>query len=155
MRCEARAKGNAVGNVARLWNSRSKHSLRRHWISFQDQIVIDGESLEQTGVVSVRRACQGELRARLRVMGREFEEVIKEGNDIAVWINGLELIIGVKAVDDERVLVVFGIPPGSKVNVTLEAGAAVEADAQARPREYDGANGDGCGRLIGLSQIRL
>ena len=155
MRCAASTTGNAVGKVAQLWNSRSKHSLRRHWISFQDQIVIDGESLEQTGVVSVRRTCRGELHARLRVMGREFEEVIKEGNDIAVWINGLELIIGVKAVDDERVLVVFGIPPGSKVNVTLEAGAAFEADAQACPREYDGANGGGPGRLIGLSQIRL
>lgn len=145
-------------SVARLWNSRSKRSLRRHWISFRDRIVIGGENLEQTGVLSVRRACLGGLRARLRVMGCEFEEVIKPGNDIAIWINGLELIIGVKAVDDERILVAFGIQPGANVNVTLEPGADADADAgtdaETAPGEHDRANGDPLGH-IGLRQIRL
>ncbi len=146
-----------MGSVAQLWNSRSKHNLRRHWISFQDLIVIDGECLEQTGVLSVQRAHARELCARLRVMGREFEEVVKPGNDIAVWINGLELIIGVKAVDDERMLAVFGIQPGSNVTVTLEPGAGADSDATTLPREYDyaGGGGDDFGCPIGLRQIRL
>jgi hypothetical protein len=145
-----------VGSVAQLWNSRSKHGLRRHWISFQDRIIIGGAYLEQTGVLSVQRAREGGLCARLRVMGRELEEVVKPGNDIAVWINGLELIIGVKAVDDEHMLAVFGIQPGSNVTVTLEPGAGADADADAEtaPGEYDGANGDLLGH-IGLRQIRL
>ena len=146
-----------MGKLIQFWNSRSKHSLRRHWISFQDRIVIGGEGLEQTGVLSVRRACQGELLARLRVMGRELEEVIKVGNDIAVWINGLELIVGVKAVDDERMLAAFGIQPGSNVSVTLEPGAGEEdeADAEILPREYASAYVDDFGASIGLRQIRL
>lgn len=145
-----------MGKVAQLWNPRSSHRLRRHWISFEDQIIIGGESLEQAGVLSVRPACQGELRARLRVMGCEFEEAIKAGNDIVIWINGLELFIGVKAIDDKRMLVAFGIPPGSKVNVTLDAGAGAGAEeaAQAFPRGNDGANGNGSGCPIGLRQTR-
>ena len=144
-----------MGEVAQLWNSRSKHSLRRHWISFQDRIVIGGEYLDQTGVLSVQRVSQGELRARLRVMGREFEEVIKVGNDIAVWINGLELIVGVKAVDGERMLAAFGIQPGSNVCVSLEPGGDEEVDAEMFPSEYNSAYCDAYGCSIGLRQIRL
>jgi len=117
-----------VGNVTQLWNPRSNHELRRYWISFEDQIVIGGESREQAGVLSVRPTCEGALRARLRVSDCAFEEAVIAGNDIAVWINGLRLFIGVKAVDDRRMLVAFGILPGSKVCVTLEEGGG-EVDA--------------------------
>lgn len=143
-----------MGKVAQLWNPRSNHRLRRHWISFEDQIIIGGESLEQSGVLSVRPACQGELRARLRVLGREFEEAVGVGNDIAIWINGLELFIGVKAIDDERMLVAFGIPPGSKVNVTLDSESGMEEDAKAYPRGNHGCNADGSACPIGLRQTR-
>jgi hypothetical protein len=45
-----------------------------------------------------RRPCgAGELRARLRVRGRGFEEAVSRAHDIAVWINGLELFVGVRA----------------------------------------------------------
>ena len=131
-----------MGEVAQLWNSRSKHSLRRHWISFQDRIVIGGEYLDQTGVLSVQRVSQGELRARLRVMGREFEEVIK-------------VIVGVKAVDGERMLAAFGIQPGSNVCVSLEPGGDEEVDAEMFPSEYNSAYCDAYGCSIGLRQIRL
>ena len=144
-----------MGNVVQLWNSRSKRSLRRHWISYQDRIVIGGEYVDQTGVLSVQRVQADELRARLRVMGREFEEAIKVGNDIAVWINGLDLIVGVKAVDDEHMLVTFGIQPGSNVCVTLEPGCDEEDEGGASLAEYDDPCSDACGCSIGLRQIRL
>ena len=143
-----------MGSVARLWNPRSNHRLRRYWISFEDQIVIGGEGPEQAGVLSVRPAWQGELRARLRVMGREFEEPVNAGNDIAVWINGLKLFVCVKAVDDARILVAFGIPSGSTVNVTLEAGTGVEEDAQTVPSPYRGAQKHGAACPIGLCQTQ-
>lgn len=108
-----------MNNVVHLWNPRSNHHLRRHWVSFSERIIIDGEDIEQSGVLSVLNAGHDELRANLRVMGKEYEEVVTPGHDITVRISGLELIIGVKAVEDERMLVEFGIPPGSKVGLTL------------------------------------
>ena len=144
-----------MGDVAQLWNSRSKHSLRRHWVSFRDRIVIGGEYLDQTGVLTVRRVHQDELRARLRVMGREFEEVIKVGNDIAVWINGLELVVGVKAVDGERMLAAFGIQPGSGVCVSLEQVEDENIDAEMYSSESGNYYHDDYGHSIGLRQIRL
>ena len=143
-----------MANVARLWNPRSSHRLRRYWISFEEQIVIGGESPEQAGVLSVRPACQGELRARLRVMGRKFEEPVNAGNDIAVWVNGLKLFVCVKAVEDARMLVAFGIPSGSTVNVTLEPGAGAEEDAKTAPSGYRRIYENGAGSPIGLCQTQ-
>jgi len=120
-----------MSNVVHLWNPRSNHRLRRQWISFSERIFIGGENLEQAGVLSVLLAGNDELRARLRVMGREYEEVVTPGHDITVRISGLELIIGVKAVEDERMLVEFGIPPGSKVGITLGGGIPAEAPLMA------------------------
>ncbi len=143
-----------MGKVAWLWNPRSSHKLRRYWVAFEDQIVIGGDNLDQAGVLSVRPACQGELRARLRVMGREFEGPVNPGNDIAVWINGLKLFVCVKAVDDARMLVAFGIPTGSKVNVTLEAGCGVKDDAYALPAPHGGDRPHGSDYPIGLCQTQ-
>lgn len=114
-------------NVVRLWNPRSNHHLRRHWVSFSEQIIIGGESIEQSGVLSVLPLGRDELRARLRVMGHEYEEVVAPGHDITVWISGLELTIGVRALEDERMLVEFGVPPGSKVGLTLSSQLHAEA----------------------------
>ncbi len=120
-----------MSNVVHLWNPRSDRRLRRHWISFSERIIIGGEHIEQSGVLSVLPAGNEELCACLRVMGRAYEEVVTPGHDITVWISGLKLTIGVKAVDDERMLVEFGIPPGSKVGVTLDGGNHAEAPRMA------------------------
>lgn len=120
-----------MSNVVHLWNPRSNHRLRRHWVSFSERIIIGGESIEQAGVLSVLPAGNDELHARLRVMGHEYEEVVTPGHDITVRISGLELIIGVKAVEDERMLVEFGIPPGSTVGVTLGGGIHAETPRMA------------------------
>lgn len=120
-----------MSNVAQLWNPRGSHKLRRHWVSFADRIVIAGEDLDQSGVLSVlptgREGGRDGLRARLRVLGNEFEEVVAPGQDIVVWIHGLELVVAVRAVEDGRMLVEFGVPPGSKIGVTLDSGAPAES----------------------------
>jgi len=141
-----------VGEVARLWNPRSRRRLRRYWVSFDDQIVIGGEGLEQSGVLSMRPACEGTLRARLQVMGRVFEEAVDTGNDVAVWINRLELYVGVKAIENARLLLEFGIPSGTSVNVTLEARARSQDDASAPVRGYRRRYENGAGCPIGLCQ---
>ena len=120
-----------MNNIVYLWHPRSRNPLRRHWVSYSERIIIGGANLEQAGVLTVLPSGHEELRARLRVMGREFEEIVTPGHDITVWINGLELIIGVKAIADERMLVEFGIPPGSKVDVSLDAGAALDTPLMA------------------------
>jgi Fe2+ transport system protein FeoA len=135
--------GNAVGKVA-----------QQYWISFDDQIIFCGESLREPGVLSVRPGSSGELRARLRVMGIEVEESVKAGNDIAIWINDLKLFIGVEAVNDKRMLVTFGITPGSKVHVTIDSEASVEKDANDFQREDDDAYEDRSGYAIGLRETR-
>jgi Fe2+ transport system protein FeoA len=135
--------GNAVGKVA-----------EQYWISFNEQIIFCGESLREPGVLSVRPGSSGELRARLRVMGLEVEESVKVGNDIAIGINDLKLFIGVEAVNDRRMLVTFGITPGSRVNVTIDAGAGFEEDAQDFPREEIDANEDRFGCAIGFRETR-
>ena len=143
-----------MGKLARLWNPRSSHKLHRYWVSFEDRIVIGGESLDQAGVLSLRPACQGALRARLRVMGSEFEQPVNAGNDIAVWINGLKLFVCVKAVDDARMLLAFGIPTGSKVNVRLEPGAGIDDSANAVPDAPRGDNENDSGYPVGLCQTQ-
>lgn len=120
-----------MSNVVHLWNPRSNHRLRRCWVPFSDRIIIDGENLEQSGVLSVLPVGHDQLRARLQVLGHEYEEVVTPGHDITVRISGLELIIGVKAVEDERMLVEFGIPPGSRVGVTLDGAMHAQAPQMA------------------------
>ena len=102
----------------------------------------------------MRPACRGELHARLRVMGREYEGAVNTGNDLAIWINGLMLFVGVKAVDDEHMLLAFGIQPGSRVKVTLDAGAGVSEAAIASPLADDAANPDRSGCPIGMCQTQ-
>jgi len=115
-----------MSNVAQLWNMRPSHGLRRHWVSYSDRIVIEGEDLEQSGVLSVlpsgREGDREALTARLRVLGDEYEETVAHGQDITVWIHGLELVIAVRVVEDQRMLVEFGVPHGAKVGVTLDSG---------------------------------
>jgi len=143
-----------MDNVVQLWNPRSNNQLRRYWICFKDRIVIGGESPEQAGVLTVQPAGADGLSARLQVLGDEFEQTVAPGNDIDVWINGLQLFVGVKAVADERMLVAFGIPRGAKVNLMLEAGVDLETHAMAvtiddagRPQEMHGGS-------TGLCQTR-
>lgn len=120
-----------MDNLVRLWNARGHKQLRRHWIEFKDRIAISGETPEQVGVLTLQPAGAGGLSARLQVMGNEFMLTIAPGNDIDVWINGLELFVGVKAVTRHSVLLVFGIAHGVKVNVTLEVGDEIETQALA------------------------
>ena len=111
-----------MGNVVHLWNPRIDHRLGRHWIRFEDPIVVGGASPEQSGVLTVHPLEGDRLRARLKVIGSEFQEDIAPGNDIAIWINGLYMLVGVTAVEDGRALVAFGIPRGATGNVTLDVG---------------------------------
>ena len=142
-----------MGDVAQLWNPRSSRRLRRYWVSFDSRIVIGGATPEQSGVLSMRRVCQDALRARLQVGGRVFEDPVAAGNDVAVWINGLELFVGVKAIEDARLLLEFGIPSGTIVNLTLEAGMRGEHDASAPVRGYRRAYENGVGHPVGLCQM--
>ncbi len=117
-----------MNNVSKLWNTRRSQRVQRHWVSFAEHIVIAGEDFEQSGVLSVlptgRETGREALRARLRVLGNEFEEVVMPGQNINVWIHGLELVVTVRAVEDDRMLVEFGVPLGSRVGVTLDSGKA-------------------------------
>ena len=143
-----------MGSVAHLWNPRGNSRLRRYWVAFGEQISIDGESLDQSGVVSFRADRPGHLHARLQAMGCEFEEAVAPGNDIAVWINGLKLFIGVKAIDANRMLVAFGIQAGARVNVTLEAVLAVKEDFKARLWANCGSGGGRLGGRVGICQTQ-
>jgi hypothetical protein len=113
-----------MGNVVQLWNPRIDHRLGRHWIRFEDPIVVGGTNPEQSGVLTVLPLEGDRLRVRLQVIGSEYEQDIAPGNDIAIWINGLYMLIGVTAVDEGRALVAFGVPRGSQANVTLDEDAA-------------------------------
>ena len=62
MRAIAGIEGSAVSSVARLWSPRNKHRLSRHWISFENRIVISGEGPAQAGTLSVQPTGQGGLR---------------------------------------------------------------------------------------------
>ena len=117
-----------MARITHLWSLRGDQRLRRHWISFTDRIVIAGEHPEQAGELTVRPGAGGELLARLRVEGREYDVAVYAGNDISVRINGLMLFVGVKAVNEEHLLVAFGIPHGSSASVTVEAGPENEED---------------------------
>lgn len=143
-----------MGSVAHLWNPRSNSRLRRYWMSFEDRVVIAGESPAQAGVLTVRPARRGGLRAQLQAMGRKFEEPVNAGHDIAVWINGLNLMVCVIAVEDARMLVAFGISSGSTVKLTIETGARAEEDAPAGAGAYRRIHENGVGYPVGLCQTQ-
>lgn len=109
-----------MGNVVQLWNPRIDPRLGRHWVRFEDPVIVGGDNPGQAGVLTLLSAGDDKLRVRLQVIGNEFEEDIAPGSDIALWINGLEMLVGVAAVEHGRALVAFGIPRGSHANVTLE-----------------------------------
>jgi hypothetical protein len=113
-----------VGNVVQLWNPRIDHRLGRHWVRFNEPIVVGGTSPDQSGVLTVTPLGGDRLHVCLQVIGAEYAEDIAPGNDIALWINGLYMLIGVTAVEEGRALVAFGVPRGSQANVTLDEDAA-------------------------------
>ena len=129
-----------MAELAQLWNPRANRRLRRYWVAFEERIVIQGESAEQTGVLSLARLGPGALHAHLRVIGSEFEAIVVRGNDLSVWINGLELVIGISALEGERLLLSFGVARGSGVNVTLEAGTDEASQALALSGASAGAD---------------
>jgi hypothetical protein len=110
-----------VGTVTQLWNPRGERRLPRHWISYDERILIGGEGREQAGVLSVRPGAGGALRARLQVAGGDFGESIEPGHDLAIWINGLSLFVDLIAVGEQRLLASFRAPAGARVRVTVEA----------------------------------
>lgn len=109
-----------MGNVVQLWNPRIDPRLGRHWIRFEDPIVVGGTNPGQSGVLIVTPLAGDRLHVRLQVIGHDYEQDIAPGNDIALWINGLYMLIGVTAVEEGRALVAFGVPRGAQANVTLE-----------------------------------
>ncbi|MFA5914498.1 MAG: hypothetical protein WC830_13170 [Burkholderiales bacterium] len=143
-----------MAKLARLWNPRSNNRLRRHWVGFKDRILIGGEMPEQAGVLTLLPlGCDG-LLVRLQVMERVFREVVEPGNDIVVWINGLELLVGLKALEDERMLVAFGVARGSSVEVTLEADAEPHRHALAAVSAFSGEGRETYACPVGLCQMR-
>lgn len=112
-----------MGNVVHLWNPRIDPRLGRHWVRFEEPVVVGGETPGQSGVLTLLPSEDNRLRVRLQVIGDEFEEDLTPGNDIALWINGLQMLVGVSAIGEGRALVAFGIPRGMQANVTLEGEA--------------------------------
>jgi len=114
-----------VGSVTRIWSVRNfKSPLKRYWVGFNEDVFIHGENAEQSGVLSITppqgsAAECGSITANLRVFGREVTQVLQPGEDISVRIYGLELIIGVRALEDDRLLLEFGIPHGTHASLTL------------------------------------
>lgn len=118
-----------MGSVTQLWNPCGNRTLHRYWVSFSDRIIIEGENPEHAGVLSLRPEGTHGLKARLQILGSECESPVAPGCDITLWINGLALFIGVKAVEETRVLVAFGVPRDATVAVTValdEGGGFVE-----------------------------
>ena len=94
--------------------------LKRYWVGFHEDVFIHGENAEQSGVLSLCPPADSEaITAHLRVFGREVTQVLQPGEDISVRIHGLELVVGVRAVEDHRLLLEFGIPEGSHASLTL------------------------------------
>jgi hypothetical protein len=110
-----------VGNVTQLWNPHGSRRTPRHWISYDERIVIGGEKREQAGELSVRPGDGGKLHARLHVADGDFDEQVAPGEDLAIWINGLRLFVDLIAVEERRMLAAFRAPVGAQVSVTLRA----------------------------------
>jgi hypothetical protein len=110
-----------VGSVTKIWSPRNFCSpLKRYWFAFHEDVFIHGENVEQSGVLSIRPPHDSDaITAHLRVFGREVTQVLQPGEDISVRIHGLELIVGVRAVEDDRLLLEFGVPQGSHASLTL------------------------------------
>lgn len=115
-----------MDNVVQLWNARQSRRLNRHWIDYSERIVILGERFDEAGVLSMTPSGGNALLARLSVFGDEFEEIVTPGEDVTVRLQGAELVVSVRAVERERMLVEFGMPPGSRFRIRLDSEQAAE-----------------------------
>jgi hypothetical protein len=113
-----------VAEVTRLWNPRGHDTLRRYWAAFDGQIIIEGWLPEHTGMLTLRTDGPECLRARLHMLGGEYEEIVASGEDLIIRIHGLILHVGIKAVAARRLLLAFRVPNGSPpgVKLTLDEG---------------------------------
>lgn len=110
-----------MNNVVQLWNARQFPRLSRHWINYSERIVILGERFDEAGVLSMTPSGANALHARLCVLGDEFEEIVAPGHDVTVRLQGAELVVRVRAVEQDRMLVEFGMPPGSRFRIRLDS----------------------------------
>ena len=110
-----------MDNVVQLWNARQSPRLSRHWIYYAERIVILGERFDEAGMLSMTPTSGDALHARLRVLGDEFEENVIPGQDITLRLHGAELVVRVRALERDRMLVEFGMPPGSRFRIRIDS----------------------------------
>lgn len=114
-----------MGKLARLWNPRFDHRFDRCWIEYGDAILIAGPARSPAAVLTLWPAGRTHLRALLHTGAGTYETAVDCGEDIAIRIDALSLLVGVAAVEDERLLVCFAIPRGSRIEVSLDAGTGI------------------------------
>ena len=83
-------------------------------------MVISGGHPEQCGVLSIRGPdAGGRLFATLRLDDKQLTEEVPRGGELLINIRDLKLVVAVRAVEDARVLVEFGVPHGDRTRVAL------------------------------------
>jgi hypothetical protein len=112
-----------MGNVTELWNTRNlQRGLRRHWIPFREKIHISGGQANQSGVLSIHQPMPGgPLFATLDVEAGQLTEEIGRGGELVIDFHELRLVVVVRAVEDTRALLEFGVPRGQQAHIALSA----------------------------------
>lgn len=98
-----------MGDIVQLWNPKNKgQGLKRTWVPFGGWIFIEGEAIDQVGILSFPEVQENRFQVRLEALGKSFEVWIEPEHDITIWIRGLEIVIIVSAVEGTtRMLVQF------------------------------------------------
>jgi hypothetical protein len=115
-----------MSEVFELWNPRNARSgLRRYWVRMGERMLIDGDSPHQVGVLSFHRPeREAELVAHLKLFDGQLQEPVRPGEDLTIRIRDLHLLVIVRAVQNDRVMLEFGVTPGTPVDITLSGEVA-------------------------------
>lgn len=110
-------------SVTMLWNTRNaKPGRRRHWVRLDEDMHIWSDDRTQSGVLSLsRNGADGPLRVILNVDGRRISDEITANGELLITIKNVKLLLVVRAVEESRVFLEFGMPRGDQTRIAISA----------------------------------
>ena len=112
-----------MGSVTKIWNTRNlKQRAHRHWVRFNEEMLISNGQQDQSSVLSIGQAIPGKpLLATLKVASGHLIQEIGNNGELVINNKNVRLLVVIRAIEESRVLVEFGVPRGDHTQIALGA----------------------------------
>ena len=112
-----------MGSITKIWNTRNlKQRLHRYWVRFNEEMLISNGQQDQGSVLTIGPAFAGKpLLATIKVAeGQRTQEIGSDG-ELVINVKNVRLPVVIRAIEESRVLVEFGVPRGDHTQIALGA----------------------------------